>query len=335
MRRVILGQTGIETSCLGFGCASLGSRVDAEAGGRALADIFARGVTWFDLAPVYGAGKAEEIAAKLLRGRRSEIQICTKAGLQLAGGPNGGLRSALLPIARRVLESAGPARGWLSARLRKAAPKANVKLPLTEAVLKESLEGSLRRLGTDYVDLLALHAPDPEEVGDEAVLRALEDIVASGKARAVAVAGEVPAVRAGLAAGQTYGVLQTPLPVSDAPWTAGLDAIVAAQQAGRGVIVHSIFGEGQARAALEARMAGEPELAEAAEAAGRGDAGRGLSRLMLERAFALNPEGVVVVSMMSEISRISSVAIAKAPVRETDPLALPLAPAGGIGRLHG
>ena len=85
MRRVSLGATGIETSCLGFGCAALGSRVDAAEGRRALAAAFDGGVTWFDLAPVYGAGQAEAIAAPFLRAYRDEVRSATKAGLALGG----------------------------------------------------------------------------------------------------------------------------------------------------------------------------------------------------------------------------------------------------------
>ena len=72
MRRVVLGGTGIETSALGFGCASLGSRVDAREGARALAAAHEGGVTWFDLAPVYGGGRAEAIAAPFLQTIRDE-----------------------------------------------------------------------------------------------------------------------------------------------------------------------------------------------------------------------------------------------------------------------
>ena len=51
MRRVTLAGTGLESSCLGFGCASLGSRVAAAEGARALAAAFEQGVDWLDLAP--------------------------------------------------------------------------------------------------------------------------------------------------------------------------------------------------------------------------------------------------------------------------------------------
>jgi aryl-alcohol dehydrogenase-like predicted oxidoreductase len=119
MRRVTLGETGIETSALGFGCASLGSRAAPEAGARALAAALDAGVSWIDLAPVYGGGRAEEIAGSVLRGRRDEVQICTKVGLRLAGGVGGGPRAALMPAARKVLGALGP----LGGALRKAAPR--------------------------------------------------------------------------------------------------------------------------------------------------------------------------------------------------------------------
>lgn len=75
MRRVTLGETGITSSRLGFGAASLGSRVEAAAGRRALEAAFDAGVTWLDLAPVYGGGAAEDIAAPFVRAHRDGLQI--------------------------------------------------------------------------------------------------------------------------------------------------------------------------------------------------------------------------------------------------------------------
>ena len=72
----------------------------------------------------------------------------------------------------------------------------NTKLPLTAELVTASLEASLRRLGTDHVDLYALHNAEPAEIAREELLRALEDILAAGKARALAVAGS-PEVAAG------------------------------------------------------------------------------------------------------------------------------------------
>src|SRR5215472_15205928 len=96
MRRVELPGTGIETSCLGFGCASLGSRVSARQGLFALARAHEAGVSWFDIAPAYGAGEAEAIFSRFLAGRRERLSILTKVGL---APPR---RSALLRAAYAV-----------------------------------------------------------------------------------------------------------------------------------------------------------------------------------------------------------------------------------------
>jgi aryl-alcohol dehydrogenase-like predicted oxidoreductase len=304
MRRVTLGRTGIETSCLGFGCASLGSRVGAEAGARALAAAIDAGVTWVDLAPPYGDGRAEDIAAPVLRAHRDKVQLCTKAGIGLAAGAGGRLRQTLGPLARRVLAAAGP----LGARLRGAAPQANTRLPLTPALLTGSLEASLRRLGIDHVDLFALHGPDPAEVGRDDIRRALENLRTAGKTRAVAVAGDAPAAEAALAAGDPYGVVQLPLP---AP---GEDARLLARVGadGCGLVTHSVLGAGGPPAALRHRIAA---------AAGVAAEGPDPARLMVERAFALNPEGVVLVSMFSAGSRAANLAAAARDPAASDPLA--------------
>ena len=127
MRRVTLGQTGIETSCLGFGCASLGSRVGEEAGLRALAAAHDAGVTWFDLAPLYGAGRAEEVAGRFLKGRpRASVQICSKVGLAPGVRPHG-LKAALMPLARAAVQAVPSLRGIL----RRGGAQPAQALPLT------------------------------------------------------------------------------------------------------------------------------------------------------------------------------------------------------------
>ena len=162
-------------------------------GSRALAAAFDAGVTWLDLAPLYGGGRAEEIAGRFLKGRRDAVQICSKVGLAPAGGGGlGGLKAALMPAARAAVQAV-PA---LRALLRRSGVQAAKALPLTPELVTGSLETSLRRLGTDHLDLYALHGAPPAAL-TEPVLRALEDVRAAGKARAVAVASDAAA---GLAA---------------------------------------------------------------------------------------------------------------------------------------
>ena len=306
MRRVTLGQTGIETSCLGFGCASLGSRVGEEAGLRALAAAHDAGVAWFDLAPLYGAGRAEEIAGRFLGGRpRDSVQLCSKVGLAPGVRP-GGLKAALMPLARAAVQAVPSLRGLL----RRGGAQPAAALPLTPALLTGTIEESLRRLGTDHLDLYALHGVAAAALTDE-LLRALEDIRASGKARAVAVASDAPAARAAIVIGAPFGVVQAATPAPGAP-----DALLpAARAAGFGVVLHSVFGVEGSLAALKARAAADPGF-RAAVTGGAGDLDRALARRLLERALGLNPEGVVLVSMFSAASRAENLAVAAAPLPE-------------------
>jgi aryl-alcohol dehydrogenase-like predicted oxidoreductase len=299
---VTLGATGIETSCLGFGCASLGSRVGEAPGLRALEAAFDAGVTWLDLAPLYGAGRAEEIAGRFVRGRRDAVQICSKVGLAPGGG---GVRAALMPAARAAVRAVPALRGLL----RRSGVQAATALPLTPELVTGGLETSLRRLGTDHLDLYALHGVTAAALTEE-VARALEDVLAAGKARAVAVAGDAAAGLAAIAAGAPFGVVQAALPAPEAP-----DPLLpAARAAGFGVVLHSVFGVDGSLAALRARAAADPALR--AALAGAGDLDRALGRRLLERAFARNPDGVVLVSMFSEASRAANLAVARAPLPE-------------------
>ena len=305
MRRVTLGRTGIETSCLGFGCASLGSRVPAANGLRALAAAFEQGVTWLDLAPAYGRGAAETIAAEFIRGRRGRLGICTKVGL---APPNagGGLAAALAPLARRAVTLVPGLRG----AVRRSGATRNAKLPLTAELVTASLETSLRRLGTDHVDLYALHNAEPAEIAREELLRALEEILASGKARALAVAGSPEVAAAAITRGAPFSAVQIALP---APGTGG-PVLPAARAAGFGSLTHSVFGVEGSLAALGRRVAGDAAArAEVLAATGLANPQSALARALLGRAFALNPSGVVLVSMFSPTSRAANLALADTP----------------------
>ena len=307
MRRVTLGRTGLDSSAIGFGCASLGSRVTAAEGLRALAEAFEAGVDWLDLAPAYGRGQAEEIASEFLRGRRDRLRICTKVGLAAprnAGGLKGRLLGAAMPLARSLIGAVPALRGLARA----SGATANQKLPLTPELLTSSLEASLTRLGTDHVDLYALHNATPEEIARDEILRALEDLIAAGKTRSVAVAGDEAVAEAAVARGAPFGAVQLALP---APGT-GAPVIGAATAAGLGALTHSVFGVEGALATLDAALAEPAARAEALALAGLEDPKAALARLLLARAFALNPSGVVLVSMFSARSRAANLALADA-----------------------
>ncbi|MBI3973360.1 MAG: aldo/keto reductase [Chloroflexi bacterium] len=152
-----MGNSDLEVSVIGFGCweigGNYGSFVEQEvidAVHRAI-DL---GITLFDTALVYGAGRSEELLGRALRGRRHEVIVVTKCGVPTRSGQK----------ERRDGRYGS---------------------------MMEDIEHSLRYLQTDHVDLLLQHWPDPETPIEES-MRALEDIRRSGKARFVGVSNYHP-----------------------------------------------------------------------------------------------------------------------------------------------
>ena len=137
-----LGSAGPELSVVGLGCNNFGTRMEADAAAAVVQACLDHGVTHFDTAEMYGAGKSEEFLGAALGSRRDEAVIATK----------------FLP--RPADEPYRP--GVLAARIRDAA------------------EGSLRRLDTDRIDLYYQHYPDAEAPVDEA-LEALDELRRAGK----------------------------------------------------------------------------------------------------------------------------------------------------------
>ncbi len=162
MRTRPLGSTGLRVSEIGFGAWGIGGRTvgatsygatDDAVSRRALAAALDHGITFFDTAPAYGDGHSERLIGEAVRGRRDRVVIATKAGLA----------------------------GF-------AAPP-----DFSPAALRASLEGSLRRLGTDHVDLLQLHNPPLEELrARPEIVEALDGFRRAGLARAVGLSLKSP-----------------------------------------------------------------------------------------------------------------------------------------------
>ncbi len=149
MRYRPLGTSGLVVSVVGIGCNAFGARVDA-AGVRAIVDAAVDvGVDFFDTADTYGLGASEELLGAALRGRRDEVVVATKFGMDMDGrnGPDHGARASRRYVRRAV-------------------------------------EASLRRLGTDHIDLYQLHQPDLVTPVEE-TLTALAELVDAGKVRYV------------------------------------------------------------------------------------------------------------------------------------------------------
>jgi aryl-alcohol dehydrogenase-like predicted oxidoreductase len=144
-----LGDSGLTVSTAGLGCNTFGHTLAPDGVEPLVRAALDAGVTFFDTADVYGAtpGQSEELLGSALGTRRDDVVVATKFGADVRGlnGPDWGARAS-----RRYIRRAA--------------------------------EGSLRRLGTDYIDLYQLHLPDPLTPIEE-TLAALHELVAEGKVR--------------------------------------------------------------------------------------------------------------------------------------------------------
>lgn len=184
MRTTQLGQTGITASVLGFGCSALLGRSGRRESLAALGAAWDAGITLFDTARSYGYGESEALLGEFLRGSRDSAIISTKFGILAA--PQPAWKRIAKPIARRILSIAPSTHGVL----RKQAATQFSGNQFTAAVLDASIHESLRKLGTDYVDLLFMHAAPASVLSDDALLTALDKLVTSGKVRAAGISAD-------------------------------------------------------------------------------------------------------------------------------------------------
>ncbi|RAK64768.1 aldo/keto reductase [Phenylobacterium kunshanense] len=139
-----LGNSGLKVSVVGLGCNNFGMRIDAGQTDAVVNAAIDAGVTLFDTADIYGGTQSEVFLGKALGKRRHEVVLATKFGMRVQEDP----------------KRSGGSRRWIM----------------------QAVEDSLRRLGTDYIDLYQHHRPDPDTPVDE-TLRALDDLVTQGKVR--------------------------------------------------------------------------------------------------------------------------------------------------------
>jgi len=287
VRSVFLPGTDIETSAIGMGCASLGSRISPTHGRRMLDMAFAHGVRWFDVAPAYGAGRAEEALAPFLAAHRDGVYLCSKVGLSPPS--HNGLVRAVYAAGRPVI---GLAQG-LRRRFRSIKATRNVRVPLTAELIETSLQASLARLGTDYLDVFALHDPDPADLDKDEVLSMLDTLMARGLIRHVSIAGTFEAARKATDHG-LFSFVQ----MADDAVDKTLSALRQMIDRPLATITHSVFGVGGARDALIARLKADKDLQKSlADAGYEGTPDVVATNLLMRRAFASNPDGVVLASM--------------------------------------
>jgi len=139
-----LGRSGLKVSPLCLGAMMFGGRTEEAEAHAIIADAQERGVNFIDTADAYNAGRSEEVVGRAIRDRRDRWVLATKLANQMGEGPN----------------RAGLSRGWIM----------------------QAVRDSLRRLGTDRIDILYLHKEDPATPLEETA-RAIADLMRSGAIR--------------------------------------------------------------------------------------------------------------------------------------------------------
>jgi D-threo-aldose 1-dehydrogenase len=192
MRTVTLGPDGIQATSLGFGCGALFRIPSPRKRSRLLHSAYDAGISYFDVAPMYGLGRAEPELGSFARTRRAELIIATKFGIRPTLVARG-LAYAQRPV-RRTLEAKPAIRDQARARAGRSNHLIYERGGYHAVGAKRSLERSLRALNTDYVDLFLLHDPLPGSVRSDEVSSFLEDARATGLIRSWGLAGEVQLV---------------------------------------------------------------------------------------------------------------------------------------------
>ena len=144
-----IGKSGLKVSEIGLGCGSptFAGKADEQTSVDIINHALELGINFIDTAETYAEGRSETLIGKALQGKRSQVIIGTKFGKDRSVGPT---------------EQRG-----------------------SRTRLMKAVEGSLKRLATDYIDLYIMHEPDPETPIEE-TLRALDDLVRVGKVRYIA-----------------------------------------------------------------------------------------------------------------------------------------------------
>jgi D-threo-aldose 1-dehydrogenase len=176
LRRVTLPGIPLTTTAIGFGCSNLLGDKTPEEGLRLLHVAYDAGVRHFDVARYYGFGDAEGLVGQFSRGKRDQITITTKFGLQPL--KQAAQSKRVVRLVRRMARASPLVRNLVRRRISAVVQKGRFDVHSA----RESLETSLRELQTDYIDLYLLHECEPQDCQPD-LLEFLQQARAAGKIR--------------------------------------------------------------------------------------------------------------------------------------------------------
>jgi aryl-alcohol dehydrogenase-like predicted oxidoreductase len=169
----------MKVSEIGVGGGRLGAVLRPGTSGdvtRMLREAFDSGITFYDTADIYGQGKSEELIGGALKKHRDEIVIATKTGYRLSTAA--GLAAKLKPALRPFIRAFRPLR-----RFAATTRSSQMSQDFSPGHIRDSIEGSLRRLRTDRIDLYQLHSPPRDILRSGEVFSTLDELKSQGKIR--------------------------------------------------------------------------------------------------------------------------------------------------------
>jgi aryl-alcohol dehydrogenase-like predicted oxidoreductase len=313
-----IARTDLHVSEYGLGCARIGGifKTNPSEFVNLLAAAFDAGINFFDTSDIYSQGESERVIGRAFRGRRDRVVIASKAGYILPSQRR--LIARVKPVVRPVIRLLG-----LSRRHVPAALAGSLAQDFSPTHLRRAVEGSLRRLGTDHIDLYQLHSPSTAAIEAGDWVEALERLKEQGKIRYYGISCD--SLDAAMSALKYPGVsaLQVALNMLERE---ALAALPQARAQGVGVIARECLANGllvKDAATIDIRryVRSDEEAAAKAEQLSRHRqeaAGRGCSLTQLALQFVNQLDGVAVsllgVSSLEQLNALLSTGL-PAPAR--------------------
>lgn len=270
------------TNPVGFGTGGFVCDVSRRDSLRLLETAVDSGITYFDTARMYGFGEAESIVGDVLRGRRDRFIVASKAGII---AENRSLRQRALNRSVALLHRLAPRSAAAVPTPRAAHPQFGM---FAVADIRSSLETSLRKLRTDYLDIFLLHEIKEADTENPELLNFLEGLQREGKVRAFGLATGIEET---IGIARTHPAFAGVLQIPSSPWDRNIERLPALAR-GR-TITHSAltrrFHAFAARLATNAALGQKFKTAVQIDPADKA----ALAQLVLAHALQANPDGVV------------------------------------------
>lgn len=229
MKYRAFGKTDLRVSAVAFGCMRIASKFSQSYRREAkatLAEAFEIGINLFDTADRYDLGESERMLGRAFARDRDKIIICSKAGMTF--GTRHHIHRWIKPLAKPILKRSTSA-AQAAATIRRGLDRKN----FDREYIRRAIEASLRRLGTDFLDIFLLHSPPVSVLSDEGLFDTLEELRNEEKIRYYGISCSshvTPTNAVAFAQREGISVLQISVNVMNTAVFKALEPVVAERQ---------------------------------------------------------------------------------------------------------